>query len=79
MLRRSNKEILTMMNVYRFHELAALNPPQGDTFYLTEREAVLLSAALMRVARSINTEKFSTSALGTIAIDCTGSIHRCDT
>lgn len=53
-----------MANVYRFNEMAGVNPPEGPTFYLTPVEARRMAIGLLSVAESIETESFGESPDG---------------
>jgi hypothetical protein len=67
-----------MMHVYRFHDLVAVNPPEGPTFYVLPVEAAKLGAALLEANSDCLTYKFTDSAIGTvaIAIEANGSCYR---
>lgn len=63
---------LSSGKVYRFHDKAALhatgNDLQGSTTYLTAKEARAFGWALIKVARSIESEPYGTSRVGSIEI-----------
>lgn len=60
------------MHVYRFGDQVALNPPEGDTFYLTIPEAFKLSAAIDGVILDYMAREFVDSIAGTVAIESDG-------
>jgi hypothetical protein len=64
------------MQVYRFQDFVAVNPPKGETFYLTAEQARELEKALSQVSFSIKTEKFAESTVGTTTIDANGSRYQ---
>ena len=51
------------MNVYRFRDDVAINPPDGPTFYLSKAQARFMATALRRVATDIVKCKFVDSDL----------------
>ena len=61
------------MQVYRFHERVAINPPDGPTFYLLPEQATRLGAALMAHSQDCHENKFTQSTLAPVVIETEGS------
>ena len=57
------------MQVYRFRNQVAINPPDGATFYLSARAANAMAAALQTVADDIPRAKFHESTLSGVTIE----------
>jgi hypothetical protein len=55
------------VSIHRFHNLIAINPPDGATFYLEPSAAKRLANALKATADSIETETFAASDLPKMA------------
>jgi hypothetical protein len=49
------------LGLYRFRDLVAVNPPGGDSFYMTPRDARAAFSQLGRILRSIEGETFAGS------------------
>ncbi len=61
------------MQIYRYNEYVAINPPEGPTFYLTEREAGMLWRAVRETTMDIACGvPFSQSKVSTVTVDCSG-------
>lgn len=57
-----------MAQVHRFRDRVAAYLGNGETVYMTPKEARQLARALNRVAKSCETESFGESTCGTIHI-----------
>jgi hypothetical protein len=56
-------------SLHRFHEFVALSlPGKGETLYFNAKEAKELAKALNKIAKSIDTESFLESEVGTITV-----------
>ena len=63
-----NPQSDNVASVYRFHDSVAMHLPGGETVYMTQRAASILAARLRDYSRSVRTEKFGDSPLGTAHI-----------
>jgi len=53
------------ISIYRFRDKVAINPPKGDTFYLTPNEAFDMLIHLARGCDDIHKRAFVDSKMGT--------------
>lgn len=68
---------LTNASLHRFGDYAALSlPGKGETKYFTAQEAKALAKALNKIAKSIATERFTDSTVGTITVQLTNEGNR---
>lgn len=56
-------------SLHRFHDFVALSlPGNGETLYLNSKEAKELAKALNKIAKSVTSEGFIESTVGTITV-----------
>lgn len=62
-------------NVHRFGDCVAASLGDGSTIYMTPKQARTFAAAIIKAARSVETEKFTDSNYGSFVMDAAAPGH----